>query len=398
MSAAVLSHRSDIVWWLHRHVPDSNYDLDTALRSALIMGDIVMAEWLASHGAHWPEHADYTVRTVVARGRLDVLQWLVEQGRLDRIIALVSIAAQRGHLEIVRWIVEWTLPNHTAVEHGILVLAVATLSIHTAATHGHLQVAKYLRETASRSVCGGYTAHFTGQEIESLRGVIVEASPEAQRVSGRTMILAAKKGFLNVIQWLYAEYGDDLETESFNVGPERLPVDTIAMDTAASYGHLDVLKYFHELQTSGETRLQCTKNAMDRTAENGNLSVVQYLYENRREGCTTAAMDKAAACGHFEVVKWLHQHRTEGCTQAAMDEAALPKRIEVVQWLHENRAEGCSTRAMDNAAMTGHLDMVKWLHLNRSEGCTQNAMDEAAICMLSNGYMSIDRKVALSEP
>ncbi|KAG3053489.1 hypothetical protein PI124_g23753 [Phytophthora idaei] len=251
MSVAVLSHRTDIVWWLHRHAPDANYDLDTALRSALIMGDIVMAAWLASHGGHWPEHADYTVRTVVARGRLDVLQRLVEQRRLDRVIALVSIAAQRGHLEIVRWIVEWTLQNHTAVEHGILVLAVATLSIHTAATHGHLQVAKYLREIASRSVCGGYTAHFTGQEIESLRGVIVEASPEAQRVSGRTMILAAKKGFLNVIQWLYAEYGDDLETEIFNIGPERLPVDTVAMDTAASYGHLDVLKYFHELQTSG---------------------------------------------------------------------------------------------------------------------------------------------------
>ncbi|KAG6941337.1 hypothetical protein JG688_00018719, partial [Phytophthora aleatoria] len=285
--------------------------------------------------------------------------------------ALVSIAAQRGHLEIVRWIVEWTLPNHTAVEHGILVLAVATLSIHTAATHGHLQVAKYLRETASRSVCGGYTAHFTGQEIESLRGVIVEASPEAQRVSGRTMILAAKKGFLNVIQWLYAEYGDDLETEIFNVGPERLPIDTVAMDTAASYGHLDVLKYFHELQTSGETRLQCTKNAMDRAAE--------------REGCTTAAMDKAAACGHLEVVKWLHQHRTEGCTQAAMDEAALPKRIEVVQWLHENRAEGCSTRAMDNAAMTGHLDMVKWLHVHRTEGCTERAMNEAA----ENGHLKV---------
>ncbi|KAG2969170.1 hypothetical protein PC120_g26740 [Phytophthora cactorum] len=292
MSAAVLSHRSDIVWWLHRHVPDSNYDLDTALRSALIMGDIVMAEWLASHGAHWPEHADYTVRTVVARGRLDVLQWLVEQGRLDRIIALVSIAAQRGHLEIVRWIVEWTLPNHTAVEHGILVLAVATLSIHTAATHGHLQVAKYLRETASRSVCGGYTAHFTGQEIESLRGVIVEASPEAQRVSGRTMILAAKKGFLNVIQWLYAEYGDDLETESFNVGPERLPVDTIAMDTAASYGHLDVLKYFHELQTSA-----CNE-----------FEVVLYLHFQCRVDCTDVAAFETLENDHPEMHAWVLEH------------------------------------------------------------------------------------------
>ncbi|KUG01202.1 hypothetical protein AM587_10006429 [Phytophthora nicotianae] len=341
MSAAVLSHRGDIVWWLHRHIPDANYDLDTPLRSALITGDMVMAE------------------------------------------SLVSIAAQRGHLEIVRWIVEWTLQNHRTIDHGILVLTVVTLSIHTAAIHGHLEVAKYLRATASSSVCDGYTAHFTGDNLERLQRVGVEASPEAQRVSGKTLVLAAKKGFIDVVQWLYTEDGEDFQTDLFNAGQHRIPLDTIAMDTAAKYDHLDVLKYFHELQLSGETRLQCTENAMDGAAQNGHLSVVQYLHHNRAEGCTTAAMDQAAAHGYLDVVKWLHQYRTEDCTRAAMDGAALPGHLEVVQWLHENRAEGCSTRAMDNAATTGHLDMVKWLHLNRYVPKMRRSTRPSACCQMA---------------
>ncbi|ETL30661.1 hypothetical protein L916_16405 [Phytophthora nicotianae] len=105
---------------------------------------------------------------------------------------------------------------------------------------------------------------------------------------------------------------------------------------------------------------------MDGAAQNGHLSVVQYLHHNRAEGCTTAAMDQAAAHGYLDVVKWLHQYRTEDCTRAAMDGAALPGHLEVVQWLHENRAEGY-------------------------------APQHKAICMLSNGYMSIEPKVVQNE-
>ncbi|KAF4142999.1 Ankyrin repeats domain-containing protein [Phytophthora infestans] len=369
MSAAVLSRRSDIVWWLHRHIPDANYDLDAALRSALIMGDIIMAEWLASHGARRSKNSvDITTRGVAANGRLDVLQWLVDKGRCKNIIAMVPIAAQNGHLEMLRWIVDWTLQKNAAVKRDVVAMAMS--AIHVAATHGHLQTAKYLRDIELQAGCIGYTMFFTGDGLDV---ILCD-----ERVSGKTMNMAAKKGFLDVVQWLYTEYGHDCQTDIFNIGVRRRGMDANAMDTAAKYGHLDVLKYFHELQISGETRLQCTKNAMDGAAKNGHLCVVKFLHDNRREGCTTVAMDTAAAHGHLDMVKWLHQYRTEGCTHVAMDRAASLGHIEVVEWLHENRTEGCTTRAMDNAATTGHLEMVKWLHSNRSEGCTHGAMDVAA--------------------
>jgi len=54
--------------------------------------------------------------------------------------------------------------------------------------------------------------------------------------------------------------------------------------------------------------------------------------------CTTWAMDSAASNGHLEVIKWLHTNRTEGCTYKAMDWASLKGHLEVVKWLRDNRA------------------------------------------------------------
>ncbi|KAH7491425.1 uncharacterized protein KRP23_348 [Phytophthora ramorum] len=82
MSAAVQSRRSDIVWWLYRHIPDVNVNFCAALMSAVTTGDIVIPEWLIQHGAEWPEETDLrnVVRGVAAQGRLDVLDWLEERG------------------------------------------------------------------------------------------------------------------------------------------------------------------------------------------------------------------------------------------------------------------------------------------------------------------------------
>jgi tRNA (Thr-GGU) A37 N-methylase len=58
---------------------------------------------------------------------------------------------------------------------------------------------------------------------------------------------------------------------------------------------------------------------------------------------TTQAMDYAARYGHLEVVKWLHANRREGCTVHAMDYAAQHGHLELVEWLHHNRTEGWSS-------------------------------------------------------
>ncbi|GMF22203.1 unnamed protein product [Phytophthora fragariaefolia] len=144
---------------------------------------------------------------------------------------------------------------------------------------------------------------------------------------------------------------------------------------AALSGHLHLVQRLS--RRSPEKFQRCCQEAMDSAAEFGHLEVVQWLHDNRQEGCTTDAMDMAACNGHLEIVLWLQNNRTEGCTTNAIDFAAQHGHLEVVQWLHYNRKEGATHYAMDNAATYGHLDVIRWLHVNRSEGCTQSAVVNA---------------------
>ncbi|KAG1703429.1 hypothetical protein DVH05_007377 [Phytophthora capsici] len=56
------------------------------------------------------------------------------------------------------------------------------------------------------------------------------------------MALAVKKGYLDVVKWLYAEYGDAPNMNIFQHegGLGLLSEGTSVMDTAAKYGHLDI--------------------------------------------------------------------------------------------------------------------------------------------------------------
>jgi hypothetical protein len=115
-------------------------------------------------------------------------------------------------------------------------------------------------------------------------------------------------------------------------------------------------------------QLKFSHYAMDEAAHYGHLEVVKWLHSNRTEGCSPYAMNWAAEEGHLEVVKWLHHNRTEGCSPYALNWASQKGHLEVVKWLHINRTEGCANDAIYCASKNGHFDVVKWLHMNRTEG------------------------------
>lgn len=54
MASAIASGHSDVVWWLHRHIPNARYDLTAALKAAILAQNILMAEWLLTRGAASP--------------------------------------------------------------------------------------------------------------------------------------------------------------------------------------------------------------------------------------------------------------------------------------------------------------------------------------------------------
>ncbi|ETN02507.1 hypothetical protein PPTG_16460 [Phytophthora nicotianae INRA-310] len=397
LSAAIASHRGDIVWWLDNTVTAS-FDWNKALTTAVISGDILMAEWLLSQGAMWSRRSRgrCMAHDVVSQGRLDVLRWLENRDCLDDIVGLVVIAAQCGHLEIVRWLID-----RDVVEGGDLTHLgkEASLAIHIAAVNGHLQVAKYLRIRAQIPTSAVECVLQRAEQSTQLRelSVQLDTKNEATRVSWKTAAIAAGRGHLDVVRWLCEEYADGQEVNLF-VDYKTDKKISAAMDTAARNGRLEVLEYLHNLQKSIDTPLKkrkrdemsppspiCSKAAMDEAAANGHLSVVQWLHENRTEGCSIEAVDAAAAGGHLDVVRWLHEHRKQGCTTAAMDGAARNGHLEMIQWLNDNTSAGCTTAAMDHSAMNGHIAVVKWLHEHRNEECTVAAMNGAA----ANGFLNV---------
>src|SRR6187399_1748927 len=75
----------------------------------------------------------------------------------------------------------------------------------------------------------------------------------------------------------------------------------VTIDWAAENGHLEVVKYLHEIGK------ECTDDAIDRASKGGHLEIVKYLHEVVGANCTTKAMEWAAEDGHLDIVKYLHE-------------------------------------------------------------------------------------------
>ncbi|KUF98109.1 hypothetical protein AM588_10007390 [Phytophthora nicotianae] len=270
----------------------------------------------------------------------------------------------------------------------------ASLAIHAAAIHGHLDVAKYLHSRIDIPLDAIDRVKEDWRLYKRLKAISrqIGQNNNAAKVSGVTMLLAAQRGHADVVQWLYEEYHGDPRINLFWVYSDAEAKYVSVVDAAAANGHLEIVKYLLQVGKEGNDSVGPPQKRQ-RTQESSNFTVREDMHDTHSEllddptmpSCTKKAIDNAAAAGHLDVVKWLHVNRTDGCTADAMDLAALNGHLEVVQWLDANRNEGCTTGAMDNAATSGELAVVKWLHEHRTEGCTLAAMNGAA----SNGFLIV---------
>ncbi|KAE9111253.1 hypothetical protein PF007_g11552 [Phytophthora fragariae] len=449
---AAKSGHSDIVKWLYKEVEEDRDD-DKMMYYAVASGDVELVRWLQKEKEISPSCGFHHA---AAKGCFEVIRSFLREHTNGTGVLLK--AAEHGHLSIVRWVIDRNLEDDDSssdseeeVGGGLMYGAddlpfhitalggEASLSIHVAAVNGHLEVAQYLQEQVDSAVRESDRIKENRRRVRMLRklSVYVGSSHQAQPISSETMLHAAKRGLLEVVKWLYSEFGADRRINLFDEGTHRENetfAATLAMDAAAMNGHLDVVKYLHQVAPTHETEvsrarkrrktglenmnvfiggkrfqhasIKCTAEAMDGAAANNHLEVVKWLHDNRTEGCTPLGMALAAASGHVEMMewlhsncnigttgamdaavingrldalKWLHKHTSSTCSTDAMDIAAFNGHFAVVQWLHEHTSAGCTTDAMDNAAGRGHLDIVKWLHHNRTEGCTSDAMDHAAL-------------------
>ncbi|EGG21413.1 hypothetical protein DFA_01297 [Cavenderia fasciculata] len=143
---------------------------------------------------------------------------------------------------------------------------------------------------------------------------------------------AVKAGNLDVVKYVIQHIQQQEDT----------PIGSHIMDTAASLGYIEIIKFLH---TQPPTVVSApTVAAIDMASRNGHFQVVCYLVENRTEGMTHRAIDKAAKYNHLNIVKYLHSNTTAPCSTNAMDRSSpFP---DIFTFLFENRTEGYTEQAI----------------------------------------------------
>ncbi|KAE9098784.1 hypothetical protein PF006_g23281 [Phytophthora fragariae] len=214
-------------------------DMGRALEAAVVRGDIPLASWLIDRGTNWPEHARLhrPAHKAAIKGRLDVLKWLEQEAQLDGVVGLVVKAAEHGHFDVVTWLVERDAQSGGHITH---LGAEGSLAIHGAVVNGHLKVTKYLRARITTPTNSMQRARQAAEQRRQLPILSAQIGrfEQAQAVSSKIMVLAAMRGYLDGVQWLYTEYGSDPDVALFADDNKKYG-QLSAMDEAASNDHLN---------------------------------------------------------------------------------------------------------------------------------------------------------------
>ncbi|KDO16226.1 hypothetical protein SPRG_18237, partial [Saprolegnia parasitica CBS 223.65] len=159
--------------------------------------------------------------------------------------------------------------------------------------------------------------------------------------------------------------------------------DGLAMDVAAYYGHVNVLKLLHDAGS-----MACSTDAMDHAAYAGDLRLVQWLGDHRSEGCTSNALLLALANGHVNVADHLRRvYGDEFSFQAYDIEAAVLRgHVGVLAYLvtHFENAIEISETALTYAAAYGRLDMLTLLLSSPAAGSVPSS---ALIGAAAHGHL-----------
>ncbi|KAL4172420.1 hypothetical protein KRP22_007584 [Phytophthora ramorum] len=261
MARAAAAGHADVVAWLQTTEEQDQRDGVATMKAAVTSGDIQFVELVQRITRIPPPQC--TVGAA-SRGHLQLLQWLDDQFCMDT--GTLLKAAENGHLNVVRWLIEqdwsnedleredeadqwydWDRRNSDISHptHATSVGGEASLAIHAAVVNGHLEVAKYLHarvDTPLDEEDEKLESRRLNKTIKKLKRRLGENDEAMETVSGTTMLMAARNGFIDVVQWLYTEFHIDPTIDLFGGAEYGKEKEFTAMDFAAINGHLEILQ------------------------------------------------------------------------------------------------------------------------------------------------------------
>ena len=249
-------------------------------------------------------------REAVATGRLDVLKWLLDHGKvIPNKLCVGYFAGLHGQKEVIEWLSE--IPSRVQYPDKTRKDA-----LNGAAKGGHLELLKHLREK-----------EYEWDEI--------------------TCAYAAHEGHVHVLEYLRTN---------------GCPWNGTACIVAAVGNHLDTLKWLREHGCPWDW------DTIRYAAEFGKFASVKWLHEHGCPGWDAELFATAVSGGNLEMVTWMHEN---GCPwdEEATELAAMYDKMKILKWLHENGCpmsdEACSEAACSEAADNGSWECLKYLVNNK---------------------------------
>ncbi|KAF0690255.1 Aste57867_18329 [Aphanomyces stellatus] len=128
------------------------------------------------------------------------------------------------------------------------------------------------------------------------------------------------------------------------------------MDSAATGGHLDMLKWLRKPTTAG-----CTTDAVGRAAVGNHWDVVMWLFANCTVGGTTKGPEMAAANGHLELPKWLLEMQKLPCSPHLASNVARLGDVDLLKWFVGKYPDVAAPRLLQSAVAGGNEATAQWI-------------------------------------
>ena len=277
----------------------------------------------------------------------------------------VLYAARYGHVEVINML----------LQNGTISVEARGRAVMSAAQNGHAEIIERLLRNGA-------------QISDEARGIAVDSAASEGRLEviawliqlwpgyrGQAVCGAAEKGHIDIIERLLE--GGARISEVYG---------EIAVRSAAENGHVEVierlLRYGAEINTYDRCR------AVRCVAQNGRLEVVRLiqLWPEYRD----IALDSAASEGHIDIIERLLEGGAQiGVLSevSAVSSAAVNGRLEVVERLLEYWPEHRGV-AVDGAASEGHIEVVERL-LEGGAQIDEVYRYQAVVNAATNGHLDV---------
>lgn len=163
---------------------------------------------------------------------------------------------------------------------------------------------------------------------------------------------AAKYGHLNIVRWIFDNF--DAIQLRLQFKEYRPSFDNNLCDYAAFSGNLELVKFLREKHYS--LRYQ----AYEQAALGGHIHILEWLKEqNYDKGCCSYMY--AMRNGDIKILEWLKHNKHQFDTRSDLSIYAAEKSSsELLDWANNNGFKW-NERTISQAIYSNNLDIVKWL-------------------------------------